>query len=1085
MKLRDEYDKLEGALRKLGVDPESIVNVDDQDDEDGEEEGVYDDDEDEDERGQNSNGSLSHHPQLHGSSRQHQQVDDLLLDELDPLSSLQNRTARLRRHLDILEEVDESLLSSDAGGDDSSSVPPLHPSYPWVQMALPGGGIVSVPLASTSNPRQQGSSSSRATPKAPPPSTSSQIIDLGDSLNHQSNLSSSLSGLGSGSSARIQSPDSVHDNLPSSGAQRGGFGLDGTCSSSLGKPDLLTVNAGEPVTHFNLDQLLEIVQSFQLDTTLAGNEDMASHNLQLALANPPTDSPIVKHSQDGLDLGTSCDCKPCDTLSEVVDSSGNGGEVQPRETHSCPSSPTETDCSSGFSTLRRRSVTLTEKIRTSKDGSKTQVVRQYGCNTSSAKEPQSVTYQQNAFVYINGKMEENQMGSQSFPSLLPITATSPMASTSASMGPGHATLPRSATEAASSNSGGGWTTTSTTKANRNASSSSYRGHIVRLNSIEPNTVMFSTKDYPLLSDITVPEIIDELEKQFEDKLNDLQGVRLVANNVYICLSKKESLQHLTTYGFYVRGIPIKVVDITNDSVVICLTGVPHYITDATITMLVSTFGISIGEVERRFYKGIDTGERFVRLKPRAHTQVPDFVTVGGCKILIRVLNQDEICEPYTLQSAATVRDSEQSTSHPNSSSSTTYRTGTQTGAMSGPKSRAKPGHCNGTVNSPPSSGEVPQPPALSSTCIPFSSCSLTSSRTEMISTGVTGLLSTPVAPPQPPLTSSFRDSNSGADNSSNSSVPASPKIGRSLRSRIGAVISRSPPDKSTSNNTNGHGGSGLNGGGNAAGGGTDEVDFSTNSYMPGESLDIPTLSPPPYKAPSSNGSTSSVVTGASNGHPNSSSTLSRLRGSSSIGETVDTKKASKESSGGGGLASSLRKYTHSQQYKLPKTSDSSNSLTSSMAGGKTSIEAVRDGSNNNNNKRASVVFEEPGSGPTSTRITSKTVNGILRKGSGPGDEIVANADPPRTSSKARRKDHHRKSASKSNRSSKQGPVEGLTENGEDHRSSRSRSNSTKSSSKNNASNNKESSNSDAKKSQKDLALTRDLPWCGCWGNGCL
>ena len=38
--------------------------------------------------------------------------------------------------------------------------------------------------------------------------------------------------------------------------------------------------------------------------------------------------------------------------------SGNAG----RETHSCPSSPTETDCSSGFSTLRKRSVTVTEKV---------------------------------------------------------------------------------------------------------------------------------------------------------------------------------------------------------------------------------------------------------------------------------------------------------------------------------------------------------------------------------------------------------------------------------------------------------------------------------------------------------------------------------------------------------------------------------------------------------------------------------------------------------------------------------------------------------------------------------------------------
>ena len=65
---------------------------------------------------------------------------------------------------------------------------------------------------------------------------------------------------------------------------------------------------------------------------------------------------------------------------------------------------------------------------------------------------------------------------------------------------------------------------------------------MRLNSIEPNTVMFSTRDYPILNDVSVPEIIDELEKQFSDKLCDLQGVRLVANSVYICLSRKESLQ---------------------------------------------------------------------------------------------------------------------------------------------------------------------------------------------------------------------------------------------------------------------------------------------------------------------------------------------------------------------------------------------------------------------------------------------------------------------------------------------------------------------------------------------------------------
>jgi len=44
---------------------------------------------------------------------------------------------------------------------------------------------------------------------------------------------------------------------------------------------------------------------------------------------------------------------------EVAGCDQSGGV---REIHSCPSSPTETDCSSGFSTLRRRSVTLTEKV---------------------------------------------------------------------------------------------------------------------------------------------------------------------------------------------------------------------------------------------------------------------------------------------------------------------------------------------------------------------------------------------------------------------------------------------------------------------------------------------------------------------------------------------------------------------------------------------------------------------------------------------------------------------------------------------------------------------------------------------------
>ena len=230
------------------------------------------------------------------------------------------------------------------------------------------------------------------------------------------------------------------------------------------------------------------------------------------------------------------------------------------------------------------------QIRTNKDGSKTQVVRQYGSNTTNPKstEPPQATYQQKSFVYINGMAEGGADGTiastGSCPSLVPATGgpLSPISSPVTTMCAGggssiaggmsyssaavSATLPRTtASEFGRSSAaglmsavGGGVSEMAVSGSGSGSGSLSYRGHIVRLNSIDPNTVMFSTKDYPILGDVTVPEIIDELEKQFEDKMSDLQGVRLVANNVYICLSRKESLQQLTTYGFYVRGVSVKV-----------------------------------------------------------------------------------------------------------------------------------------------------------------------------------------------------------------------------------------------------------------------------------------------------------------------------------------------------------------------------------------------------------------------------------------------------------------------------------------------------------------------------------------------
>jgi hypothetical protein len=111
-------------------------------------------------------------------------------------------------------------------------------------------------------------------------------------------LTGSTAGGGNGGRERVTSPCS---SIDSSGHQQHQLlqglppppppALPPPDSSSVGggggggSSDILTVPAGEPVTHFNLDQLLEIVQSFQLDATLAGNEEAQHMNLEGAAAS--------------------------------------------------------------------------------------------------------------------------------------------------------------------------------------------------------------------------------------------------------------------------------------------------------------------------------------------------------------------------------------------------------------------------------------------------------------------------------------------------------------------------------------------------------------------------------------------------------------------------------------------------------------------------------------------------------------------------------------------------------------------------------------------------------------------------------
>ena len=134
-------------------------------------------------------------------------------------------------------QVDESLLSANSDVDTAN-----RQQSNWMQMALPGGGIVSLPVTEQSaNP----------------------------------------AGTGGG----VTSPGSAHSFRPTSGSADVA-----SLMSSGANSELLTLRSQSeasgqpPVTHFNLDQLLELVQSFQLDTTLAGSEQAGSAEAQYQMA---------------------------------------------------------------------------------------------------------------------------------------------------------------------------------------------------------------------------------------------------------------------------------------------------------------------------------------------------------------------------------------------------------------------------------------------------------------------------------------------------------------------------------------------------------------------------------------------------------------------------------------------------------------------------------------------------------------------------------------------------------------------------------------------------------------------------------
>ena len=366
-----------------------------------------------------------------------------------------------------------------------------------------------------------------------------------------------------------------------------------------------------------------------------------------------------------------------------------------------------------------------------------------------------------------------------------------------------------------------------------------------------------------------------------------------------------------------------------------------------------------------------------------------------------------------------------------------------------------------------------------------------------------------------------------ADSNSSLSLPSSPKIAKSFRSRLNVTL-KSP---------------------------TEENAAAESTYVPGETVDgFTALSPPPGGL---GGGGSGVATGLTNQlsagggvsgldesggdeppaleavvspgtHPMSSIvgldggyTCTTTATSSIDDNPASTGTIKRSSRGESPGAASLRKYAIQNSNSSALVAANNPSMVKAESNQSLiSMERMCSLSEagNGSTKRTSVVFEEPKPmsrnsntllmAQTRQMSTSKTVNGILRKGSlreesdrggggGPGatgnnnnNNNNSNSLRPEQSggSSARKSSrrtgggggesrHKGEKHSKHSRSRDRGGGgdhgdEGDGGGGDGKRSSRSRSNSTKANKQENA-------------KKENLALTRDLPWCGCWGNGCL
>lgn len=92
------------------------------------------------------------------------------------------------------------------------------------------------------------------------------------------------------------------------------------------------------------------------------------------------------------------------------------------------------------------------------------------------------------------------------------------------------------------------------------------------------------------------EVIDALETQIDSRLNDaVRGVRVVNGNCYVCLAKEDNAGALLEKGLTIRGVKIDLEDVSRDSIVVALSGVPHDVPDSSVARVIANYGTVIGE----------------------------------------------------------------------------------------------------------------------------------------------------------------------------------------------------------------------------------------------------------------------------------------------------------------------------------------------------------------------------------------------------------------------------------------------------------------------------------------------------------